>query len=62
MLLPSTLLESTQMALSVKKSKVHSYPRIEVVIHVLKHISANGLFNRHSLLSNLTHSTDQIAV
>lgn len=37
MLLLSTLLESTQMALSVKKSKVHSYWRIEVVIHVFKH-------------------------
>lgn len=52
MLLPRILLESTQMALSVKKSKVHSYSRIEVVIHVLKHISANCLFNRQSLLSD----------
>lgn len=36
MLLPSTLLQSTQMALSVKESKVHSDARIEVVIHVFK--------------------------
>lgn len=37
MLLPSTLLQSTQMALSVKESKVHSDARIEVVSHVFKH-------------------------